>query len=104
MNKKNLMENDEAEAEPVNRSGGAAAGLWKRDDPGLVGLNIPPFVKLVRSAVNHGSQCLRFGPFALRMEELLGSNPSVGRTLIDDQGIRQGPNVVVGSSSQGRND
>jgi hypothetical protein len=36
MNKKNLMENDEAEAEPVNRSGGAAAGLWKRDDSGLV--------------------------------------------------------------------
>ncbi len=29
------------------------------------------------------------------MEELLGSNPSMGRTLIDDQGIRQGPNVVL---------
>jgi hypothetical protein len=37
----------------------------------------------------------RFGPFALQMEELLGSNPSVGRTLIDDQCIRQGPHVVL---------
>ncbi len=41
MNKKNRMEYDEAEAEPVNRSRGAAAGLWKQDDPGLVGSNIP---------------------------------------------------------------
>jgi hypothetical protein len=44
MNKKNLMENDEGEAEPVNCRGGQVAGLGKRDDSGLVGPNIPPFV------------------------------------------------------------
>jgi hypothetical protein len=71
------MENDEADEAPAD--GGAAAGgrgaaagsrgaaaggggaagdggatAWKRQDPGLVGSNIPPFVKPVRSAADQG--------------------------------------------------
>jgi hypothetical protein len=48
-NKKKRMENDEEE-EQANGGGPAPPGPWKKRDPGLVGSNIPPFLKPVRSA------------------------------------------------------
>jgi hypothetical protein len=48
-NKKKRMENDE-EDEQADGGEPAPPGPWKKRDPGLVGSNIPPFLKPVRSA------------------------------------------------------
>ncbi len=52
--------------ELYNSSGGAAAGLSKVEDPRLVGSNIPPIVKPLRSSEDLGKPVLmvtRFGQF-----------------------------------------
>ncbi len=98
-NKKKRMENGEAEAEPVNCSGGAAAGLWKQEDPRLVGSNIPPIVKPLRSSEDQGKPVpngYKIWTICTSDGRVVRDKPYCGKdTLIEDQGVGQGPIVVL---------
>ncbi len=87
------MENDEAETEPVNRSGGAAAGLWKQEDLGLVGSTFPI---CETSAEDQCKPVPKIWTICTSDGRVVRDKPYCGKdTLIEDQGVGQGPIVVL---------